>query len=123
MPKVTRDEAREERIMMEAVVDAYDEDEQAMGWYYYLEDKIQFPFVATCINKRRISPVPEGSKVAVVGMATADECLREMFVEIEWDGDTLAIPLSQIEAIDVNANTLEAIEDWHYWVNCDYQFG
>ena len=46
-----------------------------------------------------------------------------LFVEIEWDGDTLAIPLSQIAAIDVNANTLEAIDDWHYWVNCDYQFG
>ena len=36
MPKVKRDEIREERISMEAVVDAYNEDERAMGWYYYL---------------------------------------------------------------------------------------
>ncbi|MEM6403204.1 MAG: calcium-binding protein [Cyanobacteria bacterium P01_D01_bin.116] len=34
MPKVKRDEIREERISMEAVVDAYNEDERAMGWCY-----------------------------------------------------------------------------------------
>ena len=123
MSKLNRDEAREERIMMEAVVDAYDEDEQAMGWYHYLEDKINFPFAAICINKRSTSPIAEGSKVAVVGMAAADECLLEMLVEIEWEGNILTIPLSQIQAIDVDPNTLEAIEDWHYWVDCDYQFG
>jgi hypothetical protein len=31
-----KDEEREERITMEAVVDAYGPEEQAMGWYYYL---------------------------------------------------------------------------------------
>jgi Calcium binding len=34
MSDVELDEARKERITMEAVVDAYDEDEQVMGWYY-----------------------------------------------------------------------------------------
>ena len=36
------DKNREERIDMEVVVDAYNEDEREMGWYYYLEDKLQF---------------------------------------------------------------------------------
>ena len=31
---------------MEIVVDAYDSEEQAMGWYSYLEDNLQFPFQA-----------------------------------------------------------------------------
>jgi hypothetical protein len=123
MSNVELDEAREERITMEAVVDAYGEDEQAMGWYYYLEDKIQFPFTATCINKRNISPVSEGAKVEVVGMSDEDECMREMFVEIVWDCDTLAVPLSQIKPIDSNNDTRQAIEDWHYWVNRGYEFG
>lgn len=35
MSRVERDETREERISMEAVVDAYNEEERAMGWYYY----------------------------------------------------------------------------------------
>ena len=32
MSKIERDENREERIIMEVVVDAYDEDERAMGF-------------------------------------------------------------------------------------------
>jgi Calcium binding len=109
MSDVELDEAREERI--------------TMGWYYYLEGKIQFPFTATCITKRNNSPVSQGAKVEVVGMSDEDECMREMFVEIVWDCDTLAIPLSQLKLIDPDADTLEAIEDWHYWVNRGYDFG
>lgn len=41
-----RDEGREARITMEAVVDAYDEVERAMSWYYYLEGRLHFPFNA-----------------------------------------------------------------------------
>ena len=32
---VERDEEREERIQMEIIVDAYHQDEQAMGWHIY----------------------------------------------------------------------------------------
>lgn len=39
----------------------------------------------------------QGSKVEVVGMTDENKCLREMFVEIVWDCDTLAVPLSQLE--------------------------
>jgi hypothetical protein len=123
MSDVELDEAREERITMEAVVDTYGEDEQAMGWYYYLQDKIQFPFTATCITKRSISPLSQGAKVEVVRISDEDECLREMFVEIVWDFDTLAVPLSQIKPIDPDDDTKDAIEDWHYWVNRGYEFG
>ena len=50
MAKIERDAAIEERIRMEIVVDAYGPEEQAMGWYYYLQDTMQFPFTASCIN-------------------------------------------------------------------------
>mgnify|MGYP002777159226 FL=1 len=43
---MSRDEERETRIMMEVVVDAYGPEERAMGWYYYLQDTMQFPFTA-----------------------------------------------------------------------------
>ena len=46
MGKVEEDAQREERITMEIVVDAYTPEETAMGWYYYLEDKLRFPFPA-----------------------------------------------------------------------------
>ncbi|MGJ3248140.1 MAG: calcium-binding protein [Elainellaceae cyanobacterium] len=123
MAKIERDAEREERIIMEIVVDAYGAEEKAMGWYYYLQDTIQFPVTAICISKRRISPLKEGRIVKVVDMAPADECEREMFVEIEWDDDILAVPLIQLEAPDADAETRQAIADWHYWVNQGYEFG
>jgi hypothetical protein len=123
MGKVKQDEDREERITMEIVVDAYDSAEQAMGWYCYLENTMQFPFTAVCISERRISPVKENGKVKVVGMSSEDECEKEMFVEIEWNGDILAVPLIQLKALKASAKTLEAIADWHYWVEQGYEFG
>jgi hypothetical protein len=123
MAKVEPDAEREERITMEIVVDAYGPQEQAMGWYYYLKDTMQFPFTAVCISKRRGSLVKEDATVEVVSMALEEECEREMFVEIDWDGDTLAVPLIQLEAPEAEQQTQQAIADWHYWVNQGYEFG
>jgi hypothetical protein len=122
MTEVEKDEAREYRIVMEAIVDAYGPEERAMGWYYYLEDKIQFPFEARCIGTRRISPLKEGEQVTVVQMAPEDECMREMFVEIQWENRTLGVPLAQLQPLDVGEDTRESIADWHYWVARGYEF-
>ncbi|MBD2372891.1 calcium-binding protein (plasmid) [Leptolyngbya boryana IU 594] len=103
-----RDEEREERITMEVVVDAYGSEEQAMGWYYYLQDTMQFPFTAICVSKRRISPLREGTTVEGVGMAPEDECEQEMFVKIDCEGDTLGVPLIQLEAPEADAETQQA---------------
>ncbi|MDM8528923.1 calcium-binding protein [Anaerolineales bacterium HSG24] len=46
---VKKDEVREGRIADEAIVDAYGPEEQIMGWYYYLDDKIQ-SFTGKCLN-------------------------------------------------------------------------
>ncbi|MCZ6680449.1 MAG: hypothetical protein O7E52_24730 [Candidatus Poribacteria bacterium] len=54
-------------------------------------------------------------------MAPEDECMREMFVEVQWKGRSFAVPLSQLEPLDVDDETQEAVEDWHYWVSRGYQ--
>lgn len=123
MPKTEKDHDREERIIMDIVVDAYGPEEQSMGWYYYLADTIQFPFAAKCKSRRQISPLKVGDTVDAVGMADEDECQREMFVNIRRDGDTLAIPLAQLDPVDVEDNdTIQAVEDWHYWIEMGYEF-
>jgi len=122
MPKMKKNKAREKRIDMEIVVDAHDEDERAMGWFYYLEDKLQFPFKAQVIAKRLTSPLAKGETVQVEDLALGDECEYEMFVEITWQSRKLAIPLSQLKPIKVDSETREAIEDWHYWVSQGYEF-
>src|SRR6266536_5193873 len=94
-----RDEERERHISMEIIVDAYGPEEQAMGWYYSLEDRLGFPFVARCVAERAISPLRVGDEVEVVGMAPEEECAHEMFVMIRWERGTLVVPLAQLEAV------------------------
>src|SRR5438876_11961839 len=72
----TTDPDREERITMEVVVDAYDASERATGWFGYLENALEFPFTARCMERRAISPLLAGDEVEVVSMAPADECSR-----------------------------------------------
>jgi hypothetical protein len=115
MAKLAEDAAREERIMMEVVVDAYDSEERAMGWFYYLQDKIQFPFQAKCLTKRRSSPLAVGKTVKVV-MMSESECDHEIFVDIEWEEDVLAVPLVQLQPMNAGDDTEEAVADWHYWM-------
>jgi hypothetical protein len=122
MTEVEKDEKREQRILDEAIVDAYGPEEHALGWCYYLEDKIQFPFEACCIKARRSSPLKEGEKVKVVQMAPEDECVREMFVEIQWRNRIFAVPLAQLQPLDIDEDSEEAIADWHYWLARGYQF-
>ena len=121
MSKVKENKVREKRIIDEIIVDCGNEQEQAMGWYYYLEDNLDFPFTAKCIIKRPTSPLKIGETVEVTGMAHEDECEHEMFVAIRWQKYILAVPLIQLEGIKVSKETREAIGDWHYWVNRGYE--
>lgn len=115
---------REARITDEIVVDAYGAEEQALSWYYYLENQLTFPFTATCIAKRAISPLKVEDEVDVIGLPDEDECDKEMFVTIRWEKDGLAVPLSQLKPIpNTDKQTRETVEDWHYWVRTGYQFG
>jgi hypothetical protein len=113
MTSYSSDDERDERIRNEVIVDTYTPDEQAISWCYYLERRLPFPFQARCIEKRAISPLEEDEVVRVVGMI--DEVISEMFVEIEWMDRTFGVPLAQLEPIDPDEDTREAINDWHYW--------
>ena len=99
MIKKKIDKTREHRIEMEIVVDAYGTEERAMGWYYYLEDKLEFPFKAKCIRERPISPLKKGEAVDVIAMAPEKECQQDMFVQIRWNGRKFAVSLSQLKGI------------------------
>lgn len=80
MTRRAKDEAREQRITMEIIVDAYGPEEQAMGWHAYLSDTLQFPFSARCTVSRTISPLEPGEEVEVVGMAQ----MRSASMRCSW---------------------------------------
>ena len=46
MAKSSTEPGREKRITYEVLVDCYDEYEMQLGWYYYLEQKLESPFRA-----------------------------------------------------------------------------
>ena len=118
MSRIEQDQEREERIDMEVVVDAYNEEERAMGWYYYLSDTLNFPFDAKWLSGKK----PEGRLVKVVEMSDADDCLHDIFVEVEYEDDIFSARLSDISPLKVDEDTQEAISDWHYWVKRGYEF-
>jgi hypothetical protein len=122
MKKPKKDPVREDRIHNEAIADANGPEEQVMGWYYYLEDKIRFPLQAKCIAAKVASPLRKGETVEAQRMASEDACSADMLVLIRWHGRTMAVPLSQLAAVDPDQSSAEAIGDWHYWVAQGYCF-
>ena len=121
MKKLKKDPIREERIHNEAIVDAGPE-ERAMGWYYYLENQLRFPFQARCITAKsfRLSAKVKPSR----SFAWRPKKLAAPTCSCRSAGKAgrMAVPLSQLAAIDVDQVTKEAIGDWHYWVSQGYLF-
>lgn len=106
---------------MEILVDTYEEEEFALSWYYYLENKITFPFKARCTVRKEADPLSIGDEFEVFGMALEEECEEEMFVNTEWQGEPITVLLTHLEGVGVDDETREAIEDWHYWVSRGYE--
>ena len=114
----------EERIQDEIVVDCYDSEEVAMGWYNYLDEQLGFPFVATCHKVLEVSPLKKGEEVTVTGMGDINYCSSTILVQIKWQDRSFSVPLSQLELDEENddEDTLQAIGDWEYWVESGHVF-
>jgi len=116
--KKTSGKKRRERIYNEILVDTYgNEEDEMMSWYYYLEDKLSFPFNAVCIKEMAQSPILLNEKLTITGLSDINICGHGMFVNIKYKRRTLAIPMEQIEAVGLPKVLSEAIEDWKYWIN------
>jgi hypothetical protein len=122
MKRPSENREREDRFTDEVVVDAYGEEERAMGWYYYAADNIAFPFKARCVLKRATSPLKAGDVVEVTGMAAEDDCMQELMVLIKWDDEDLAVPLIQLESSGSTGLTRQVLADWKYWMDRGYTF-
>ncbi|WPF87370.1 calcium-binding protein [Cyanobacterium aponinum AL20118] len=115
MSSIPEDSQREERIDFEIVVDAYDEEERRMGWYYYLQDNLNFPFSAKWLNRKE-------RDVIVVDLSSEDDCLDDISVVVEYDNDQFSAKLDDIEPIGVDETTQTVVDDWKYWVARGYEF-
>ena len=114
------DEVREDRIIKEVLTDTYEEVERAINWYYYLEDRLQFPFTAYWLTANGNS-----ERVKVVGMLSEIKCLEDILVEIAYYPlgieDVITVPLREIQPLIEDSATKEAVADWHYWLARGYE--
>jgi|TARA_B100000315_G_C14434057_1_gene521542 hypothetical protein len=117
----TRDEILDDRVQL-IVADCHDVDERAMAWFYYVAEEISYPFRARCIVEIPSSPLLRDEEVEVQDIASAGACEHTIFVQISWHQRVLAVPLEQLQGIDVNEATQTVIEDWCYWANHGYSF-
>ena len=69
-----------------------------------------------------MSALEVGENAQVVEMSSVEASESEMFVTIEWRNRELGVPLAQLEPVDADSNTAQAIADWHYWVGRGYRF-
>jgi hypothetical protein len=122
MPKPRLNAALEQRILMEIVVDAYDEAERAMGWHCYLDEQLDYEFDARVRNEYPTSPLETGQTVKVLGVAPDHICQNDMLVWVRWSGRKLAVPLSQLVPLVDDQRIVQAVADWHYWLGRGYEF-
>jgi hypothetical protein len=67
-----------------------------------------------------VSPLKKGEAVKLVGMAPNEVCARDILILVRWQGRKVAVPLSQLTAVEPDESTDEAIGDWHYSVARGY---
>jgi hypothetical protein len=112
MEKSETDKLREDKIIYEIVVDAYDDEERMVGWQTYLDDTLRFPFKAKCVKEIEISPLKKGELVTALKMADMDSYRNDIFVIIKCQNRQFGVPLEQIVPVDADEETLDAVENW-----------
>ena len=117
---VPEESERESRITDKIVVDCDNEIETAMGWYYYLDSSLQFPFEAEVISDIGI-PL-SGQTIKVISMAVESDCEDGPFVMIENSTSECILQLENLDTAAFGGKTSEAVEDWKYWVKRGHRF-
>ena len=72
-----------------------------MGWYYYLDGRLRFPFQAKCVRRAATSPLRVGEIVTITKMAPENDCGSDMVVLTRLSGRSFGVPLSQLQPCDV----------------------
>lgn len=108
----------EEKIWNEILIDCKDDIEQNMSWFYYVQDELEFPFIAY-VALKELTGREVLKRVNVVRMSSDDSNFEKNFnltVEVEFDDCILEFPLSKLERIKASESTVNVIEIWNYWI-------
>lgn len=103
------------RIDYEIIVDAYDDYEQSMGWFYLFEETLEFPFTATALLKKR-DGTTESKSVNVVGLDSKEEGFRDNDFNLVMEQGAYIRPIAYSALSDIRASeaTLQAFQIWDF---------
>ena len=111
-----KDAARDHRIHDEIIVDAYGDGEQAMSWYYYMEENMKFPMEAK-VKLRLRGGKTEEKAVKIVEVDPKSETSLTLRLGIaEGKSERVQyISPADILSIQTTEEILEILNDWLYW--------
>lgn len=105
------------KIDYEIIVDCYDEIEVSMGWYYFMEENLNFPFKATVPLKKRNGSL-ETKEVKITGLASDEEGFTNRDFNLEMENGDYRYPIaySRLSHVKAEPETREAFQIWNYWL-------
>jgi len=114
-----------EIIMLEIVVDAKDDEDVAMGWFYYMQDELEFPFEAEMESKNR-----RGEKsviqIDVLGLSSSNENNNspEVILEVSEKGSerVIDVGISKLQNVKGDESTENAVAIWKHWDSGKFWF-
>ena len=111
-----KDKEREDRIRDEAIPDAHGEIEEAMSWYYYIEENLAFPMQAKVKLRLRGGKTEEKAVKIVEVDSKSEESLILRLGITEGRSDRVQyISPEDIVRINTSDENLEILNDWLYW--------
>ena len=112
---LTKDEIQH-KIDYEIIVDCYDEYEVSMGWYYYMEETLKFPFKAKA-KLKKVDGSVKLTEIQVTGLAADEEGFmgNDFDLEILVGGYATDIAYTKLSDIKADDQSLEAFAIWKYW--------
>jgi len=116
------DTNHQHRVNSKILVDCYDAYQQGQGWTLYLLDNISCPFTAEYSGNSKLSIKPNQTMTVLelVNSVYASEEDLECFmarVEVEIGDVLYEVPLEDLNTIDADKKTQQAIADWQFYIN------
>ena len=103
--KTTEEEL--DKMIEEATVDCYNEDEAFMGVVYYLAGNMSFPFKAKWL----------GDVVEVVGIDDEESGFeKEVMAQILMEEDEYTVGLDELESVPDDTRNSKYLEMCKYWI-------
>ena len=111
-----KDEERDYRILMEVVVDCYDDEEAATGWYYYFSENLDLPIQAQANLKLRGGKM-EQKIVKIVDVESEFSVSEYLRIGITEEGSDRIqfISPEQLVSVTTSDENRQIMNDWLYW--------